>query len=60
MADAFDALTTNRSYRNGVRLSQALSEIAKVAGSHFDPEIVAVISQSPVREALFAAQGDMA
>lgn len=59
VADAFDALTTNRSYRNGVKAAQALSEIAKVAGSHFDPEIVAVIGQSPVREALFAAQGEM-
>lgn len=59
VADAFDALTTNRSYRNEVKAAQALSEIAKVAGSHFDPEIVAVIRQNPVREALFAAQGEM-
>ena len=59
VADAFDALTTNRSYRGGVKATQALSEITKVAGSHFDPEIVAVIGQSPVREALFAAQGEM-
>ena len=59
VADAFDALTANRSYHNGVRADQALSEITKVAGSHFDPEIVALIRQSPVREALFAARGDM-
>ncbi|MBZ0106670.1 MAG: HD domain-containing protein [Sulfuricella denitrificans] len=57
IADAFDAMTSKRSYRNGVKAQQALSEITRVAGSHFDPEIVAVISQSPVREALFAAQG---
>lgn len=59
VADAFDALTTQRSYHNGVRAEQALSEIAKVAGSHFDPAIVALISQSPVREAMFAARGDV-
>lgn len=58
VADAFDALTANRSYHSGVRADQALSEITKVAGSHFDPEIVALIRQSPVREALFAARGD--
>lgn len=57
VADAFDALTSNRSYRNGIKASQALDEIVKTAGSHFDPEIVAVIRQSPAREALFAAQG---
>lgn len=59
VADAFDAMTTNRSYRSGVEAQQALSEIAKAAGSHFDPEIVALIRKSPVREALFAAQGDV-
>lgn len=59
IADAFDALTSNRSYRNGIKAPQALGEIAKVAGSHFDPEIVAVIRQIPVREALFAAHGEM-
>lgn len=59
VADAFDALTSNRSYRNGIKASQALDEIAKVAGSHFDPEIVAVIRQSPARDALFAAHGEM-
>ncbi len=57
VADAFDAMTSKRSYRDEVKAQQALSSIVKVAGSHFDPEIVAVISQSPAREALFAAQG---
>lgn len=59
VADAFDALSSNRSYRRATTLNKALDEISQVAGSHFDPEIVAVIRQNPVREALFAAHGEM-
>lgn len=62
VADAFDALTTQRSYHNGCKASLALGEIAKAAGSQFDaagsqfdPVIVDVISLSPARDALFAA-----
>ena len=59
VADAFDALSSNRSYRRATTLNKALDEIAQVAGSHFDPEIVAAITRKPVRDALFAAHGEM-
>lgn len=59
VADAFDALSSNRSYRLATTLNKALDEIAQVAGSHFDPGIVAAITRKPVREALFAAHGEM-
>jgi len=59
VADAFDALSSNRSYRLATTLNKALDEIAQVAGSHFDPGIVAAITRKPVRDALFAAHGEM-
>jgi len=59
VADAFDAMSSNRSYRSGISADRALDEIAQVAGSHFDPEIVAVITCKPARDALFAAHGEM-
>ncbi len=60
LADAFDALTTGRSYRRGVDADQALNLIAQAAGSRYDPEIVAAIKRPQVRDALLAAHGDTA
>lgn len=40
IADAFDAMTTDRPYRKGLSLDQALFELKKNAGSQFDPLLV--------------------
>jgi len=40
VADAFDAMTTNRPYRRGMDFPTAIAEIEKGAGSQFDPAIV--------------------
>jgi putative nucleotidyltransferase with HDIG domain len=40
VADAFDAMTTDRPYRKGMPPWQALEEIVKNAGKQFDPEVV--------------------
>jgi putative nucleotidyltransferase with HDIG domain len=38
--DCFDAMTTERSYRAALPLSQALGVLSAGSGSHFDPELV--------------------
>jgi putative nucleotidyltransferase with HDIG domain len=38
--DAFNAMTTTRSYRRAMRLEDALAEMEACAGSHFDPRVV--------------------
>ena len=43
IADALDAMTTNRTYRSARPMSAALEEIARCAGTHFDPELAKVI-----------------
>ncbi|MDD5259361.1 MAG: diguanylate cyclase [bacterium] len=42
LADVYQALTSNRPYRKAYKKSEAIQIIKKEAGSHFDPQIVAV------------------
>jgi HD-GYP domain-containing protein (c-di-GMP phosphodiesterase class II) len=43
--DAYNAMTTNRPYRAAMSQEDALGELAKHAGTQFDPEIVAALSR---------------
>lgn len=38
VADAFDAMTSNRPYRTALPVDAALAEVARCAGTQFDPE----------------------
>ena len=42
VADAFDAMTSDRPYRRALDHQQAVEEVARCAGTQFDPEIVRV------------------
>ena len=39
IADAYDAMTTSRSYRQGMPPQQAMSLLVKASGSQFDPKV---------------------
>jgi diguanylate cyclase (GGDEF)-like protein/putative nucleotidyltransferase with HDIG domain len=45
VADAFDALTSDRSYRAGVSVEAAMNELQSEAGRQFDPLIVATLHE---------------
>lgn len=47
VADAFDAMTTDRSYRRGMNPEQAMSVLVEYAGIQFDAGIVSVFTQLP-------------
>ncbi|NOY86606.1 MAG: HD domain-containing protein [Deltaproteobacteria bacterium] len=42
-ADAFDAMTTKRPYRDPLSLDAAMKEMENCVGTQFDPEVVAVL-----------------
>ncbi|HUN81772.1 MAG TPA: HD domain-containing phosphohydrolase, partial [Phycisphaerae bacterium] len=42
IADCFDAMTTNRTYRSALPLPVALAEVRRCAGTQFDPKFAEV------------------
>jgi response regulator RpfG family c-di-GMP phosphodiesterase len=50
VADAFDAITSDRVYRRGRSYAEAAAELDAFAGTQFDPEVVAAFHRVPCTE----------
>ena len=46
IADAFDAMTSERTYRKIITNKEALDEITRCSGMQFDPELVKVFGEN--------------
>ena len=49
VADAFDAMTCDRSYRKGLSEDQAVAEIRRCSGTQFDPAVVDVLLEKVLK-----------
>ena len=49
--DAYNAMTTDRSYRRALPVADALAELERCAGSQFDPAVVAALVEVAVSDA---------
>jgi len=54
VADAFDAMTSDRPYRSAMSAEEALSEIKRCTGTQFDPAVVVAFLKIPVSGMLLA------
>jgi HD-GYP domain-containing protein (c-di-GMP phosphodiesterase class II) len=55
IADAFDAMTSDRPYRGALTHREAVAEVKRCAGTQFDPEIARVFLELFARAELPAA-----
>jgi HD-GYP domain-containing protein (c-di-GMP phosphodiesterase class II) len=55
VADAFDAMTSDRPYRPALAVDDALAEVDRCAGTQFDPELARVFVEGWERGAIGAA-----
>nr|WP_243638981.1 HD-GYP domain-containing protein [Streptacidiphilus pinicola] len=56
VADAFDSMTSTRSYRRGRPVEEAVTELERCAGSQFDPTMVAALIRAVRRHGWRPAQ----
>jgi putative nucleotidyltransferase with HDIG domain len=60
VADALDAMTSDRPYRSAMSVDEALSEIMRCSGTQFDPVLVATLLKIPLAGMVQAAQNQPA
>jgi diguanylate cyclase (GGDEF)-like protein len=58
VADAYDAMTSDRVYQQHVAHEQAVAELERCSGSQFDPQVVAVFVNSVKRREVLALKSD--
>jgi hypothetical protein len=56
VADAFDSMTSTRSYRRGRPVDEAVTELERCAGTQFDPTMVAALIRAVRRHGWSPAQ----
>jgi len=59
VADAFDAMISDRVYRAGRTIAEATEELKKHTGREFDPEVIECFARIPQREWVLAREASL-
>jgi putative two-component system response regulator len=57
VADAFDAMTSDRPYRPAMSITEAIDEIKRCAGTQFDPAVVTAFLKTSATEVMATQSG---
>lgn len=58
LVDAYDAMTSNRPYRAGISPEEAIQEIMRCSGTHFEPELARVFIEMISKKILSGQHSD--
>ncbi len=50
VVDAFEAMTSDRVFRHAISFDEAVEELDRCAGGHFDPNVVAAFQRVPLAQ----------
>ena len=59
VADAFDAMTSDRTYRDALVLNTVLADLRRFSGTQFDPELTDVFLNSDIKGLLTKLKGKL-
>lgn len=59
LVDAYDAMTSNRPYRAGISPEEAIQEIMRCSGTHFEPELARVFAEMISKKILSGQHSDL-